>query len=110
MHQTTARGCEGGHRILGTSVVDAVLREVCSARIISPLLLADKLGVSVSDVEVALGALLSHGYLRAESIGSCSSCPLKNICPYAGARRHVTIYYITERGIEKCMEVMGREH
>ena len=87
------------------SLIEEALRILCHSGLISAYLISAKLGISVSEAESIIGALLAEGYLKAKKIKSCGSCPLKNICPFAGKAKPREIYYLTNRGREACRRI-----
>lgn len=59
--------------------------------------LADKLGVTISEAEALVGALLAHGYLREVDRELCSACPLRASCRVVGTAGS-RLYEVTEKG------------
>ena len=59
--------------------------------------LARELGISFTEAEALIGALLAHGYLREIRVQSCSSCPLAKMCDMSHMC-NFRVYVITEKG------------
>lgn len=70
--------------------------EVVSRGPVTKEVLASKLGVSYSEAEALVGALLAHGLVREVDPSLCASCPLAGRCP-AKAIRGVKVYELTEK-------------
>jgi Na+-transporting NADH:ubiquinone oxidoreductase subunit NqrF len=67
-------------------------------------MLSKKLGIPQSDIDIAIGALLSEGYLQIKSLSAgdvCGKCPIKVLCGSSGycpTNTSLIIYTLTEKG------------
>ncbi len=68
--------------------------ELVSQGPFTPRKLSKVLGISLSEAEAVIGALLSHGYIAEVNLGVCVGCPLSGACKMSRGR----IYAITEKG------------
>ena len=68
--------------------------ELASQGPFTPKKLSKALGISLSEAEAVIGALLSHGYIAEVKLYACVDCPLSSACKMGRGR----IYAITEKG------------
>jgi len=81
--------------------VERLIREALRVALEGPFTtatLAGKLGITLSEAEALVGALLAHGYLREVEPALCSACPLRASCRVVGAAGS-RLYEVTERGL-----------
>ena len=80
--------------------VEHLIREALRIALEGPFTaatLAGKLGVTPSEAEALVGALLAHGYLREVDREYCSACPLRASCRVVGTAGS-RLYEVTEKG------------
>ena len=83
-------------------LLERALMIICRGGVISAYVLSSRLGISEQEADIVLGLLLAEGYLAAEKMHSCGSCPLRSMCPYAGKAQPKEIYYLTGKGRRIC--------
>ncbi len=73
--------------------------------------LSNDLGAEEEDVKRAIFMLIARGMLREEIIGggSCTTCPLRFICPYSkGEGSRLRAYVVTDKGKEVITRIRAR--